>query len=65
MTKFVSIPLNDFKNQFIDNITNGKFNQNRPLCEAKNASKCFNFFNIFQYKNWFKFYKNKNKDLKY
>ena len=58
----MSITLDHFKNQFIDNITNGKFNQNRPLCEAKNDSI---FFNIFQYKNWFKFYKNKNKDLKY
>ena len=48
LDEFCFSTFGDFKNQFIDKITNGKFNQNRPLCEAKNASI---FFNIFQYKN--------------
>ena len=29
------LTLNDLKNQFVDNITKGKFNLNWPLCEGK------------------------------
>ena len=61
-TKFVSMHLNDFKNQFIDNITNGKFRINHYV-KHKMLQNASIFYNIFQYINWFKFYKSKN--LKY